>query len=101
MLNYEFLTWLEGYLDLCPDSAVNTKKLRIIRNHLNLVIAVEGELGPLNQEIYDLVSVAIEKDDESFSEETRIKIEKKVRQFLLVSFPDSHEDTNPPVATAL
>ena len=56
MRNYEFVVWLEGYLDLCPAGDLDAKKLRIIRNHLNLVREVEGQLGPLNAGIYDLIS---------------------------------------------
>ena len=62
MLNYEFICWLEGYLDLCPEDIINKKKLRIIRNHLNLVIAVEGSLGEINQVIMKEVSRLIENN---------------------------------------
>ena len=56
MKNYEFICWLEGYLDLCPDDEITPKKLRIIRNHLNLVVAVEGKLGEINQLIMSEVT---------------------------------------------
>ena len=67
MLNYEFVCWLEGYFDLCPEDRLDRKKLRILRNHLNLVKAVEGELGPLNTNIYDTISKYL--DDEKLTEE--------------------------------
>ena len=60
MKNYEFVVWLEGYLDLCESSELTLKKLHIIRNHLHLVKAVEGELGKFNQKIYDKIALAID-----------------------------------------
>lgn len=92
MQNYEFVTWLEGYFDLCSISNINNKKLQIIKNHLNLVIAVEGELGPLNQEIYDLISKAIKEGDEKITLNCIVQIEKKLRLFLEQAFPESHND---------
>ncbi len=56
MGNYEFIVWHEGYLDLCPDRQLDAKRLRILRNHLNLVRELEGQLGPVNSESYDLIS---------------------------------------------
>ncbi len=61
MKNFEFIIWAHGYLELCPTIPLDRKKLYILKNHLNLVKAVEGELGPLNQEIYVLISDHIDK----------------------------------------
>jgi len=92
MTNYEFVVWLEGYLDLCLDSVPDVRKLRIIRNHLNLVKAVEGSLGPLNTEIYELISEAISRDSAVSSSGVKEILDVKIRSFLKEAFPDSRED---------
>ena len=62
MKNYEFICWLEGYRDLCSDDRVTPKKLRILRNHLNLVRAVEGALGEINESIMQEISRLLDND---------------------------------------
>lgn len=90
MNNYDFVVWLEGYLDLCPTDAFDAKKTRIIRNHLNLVKTVEGELGPFNAEIYKVISTYL---DNNVIESEYITLHKKLKSnisnFLLEAFPES------------
>lgn len=86
MRNYEFVVWLEGYLDLCPDGDLNLKKLRIIRNHMNLVKEVEGQLGPLNTEIYRMISGSI--DSGAPPDGLQSALAAKISGFLAESFPN-------------
>ncbi len=55
MTNYEYACWVRGFLQLCPDVALNRKKLYILKNHLNLVFAVEKNLGEKNQLVLDKI----------------------------------------------
>ena len=55
MTNYEFACWVRGYLQLCPDVPLTTKRLYILKNHLNLVCAVSGSLGEKNQSVLDRI----------------------------------------------
>jgi hypothetical protein len=56
MTNFEFLVWLLGFIELCDEQTITRKMLFIIRNHANLVKAVEKEgLGPTNSRIYEMV----------------------------------------------
>jgi hypothetical protein len=83
MTNFEFLVWLLGFLELCDPQPLTRTMLYIIRNHGNLVKAVEKDgLGPLNTEIYDMVSDAL--DDESQRQSTRLfdALTEKVRAYL-------------------
>ncbi len=66
MKNPEFVVWLQGYIELCEDDEVDIKKLRIMRNHLNLVKAVEGELSEFNTQFFDLISSCL-YDAEKFN----------------------------------
>lgn len=53
MTNYEFATWVRGFLQLCPEIPLNRRKVQIIKNHLNLVASVEAELGEKNRLVYN------------------------------------------------
>lgn len=44
MTNDEFKCWINGYLELSTEEWINTKQLIIIKNHINLVKAVDGVL---------------------------------------------------------
>jgi cobyrinic acid a,c-diamide synthase len=94
MYNYEFVVWLEGYLDVCRDDTLTVKKLRIIRNHLNLVKAAEKEgLGPLNLEIYDMISQHIDaQSDERVLQEFKTELHNTLEVFFIESFPDGKKD---------
>ncbi len=48
MHNHEFAEWLFGYLSLSEASDFKPRQLWIIKNHLNLVQAVDGELDTNN-----------------------------------------------------
>ncbi len=61
MKNREVQWWLMGFLELC-DKPLDQKKLTIIKNHLNLVRAVEGELDELNTAIEDRIKEIKEND---------------------------------------
>lgn len=50
MTNNEFKIWLSGYFDLESSREVlSAKQLWIIHNHLQLVLAVSGELDEKNK----------------------------------------------------
>lgn len=63
MTNYEYATWVRGFLQLCGNMPLDGKKIQIFKNHLNLVAAVEGRLGEKNQLFYDKMT----QDPEDFS----------------------------------
>jgi len=44
MTNEEFNCWINGYLALATEEFITTKQLVIIKNHINLVLSVEGVL---------------------------------------------------------
>ena len=89
MKNYEFVVWLEGYIDLCDESELTAKKLIVIRNHLNLVKAVEGELGELNAGIYDIISSDINNNSSVEDlRKTHLAIAKKLSDFFHDNFPN-------------
>lgn len=44
MKHRDFAYWLQGYFELNPTGGIHSTEARIIRNHLNLVEKVEGEL---------------------------------------------------------
>jgi len=46
MTNEEFCAWINGYLTLSEEKALNSQKIDIIKNHANLVLAVENKLYP-------------------------------------------------------
>ncbi len=48
MLNCEFHHWLYGYFKLSDDCLLTSNQLWIIKNHLNLVFAVENYLDEDN-----------------------------------------------------
>jgi amino acid permease len=59
MTNREFLIWLLGYFQLCVGDNLDRKKLFIIKNHLNLVKAVDGAFNEVNAKIFDTVVEAL------------------------------------------
>jgi hypothetical protein len=87
MKNYEFVVWLEGYLEICPGGELDAKKLRVIRNYMNLVKEVDGQLGPLNKEIYDLISGPIEHEAPTAG--IQAALAAKITSFLTETFPES------------
>ncbi len=93
MKNYEFVVWLEGYMDVCEHDPLTVKKLHIIKNHLNLVKSIEGELGEFNTMIYSIVSDALKhslgEKQLSMLKET---LSDKLRQFLEDAFPQERID---------
>jgi hypothetical protein len=62
MTNREFIIWLLGYLQLCPNDPLTRKKLFIIKNHLNLVRAVEGQFSDINACIWKALVEHLEID---------------------------------------
>jgi hypothetical protein len=55
MYNSEFRQWLYGYYTLSGSKDLSSKQLWIIKNHLNLVCAVEGRLDITNQWLDDII----------------------------------------------
>lgn len=82
-------------MDVCKDDILTLKKLRMIRNHLNLVKAAEKEgLGSLNTQIYTLISRHIDMEsDEQRLRKLKAEISQMLKDFLTASFPDGHEDS--------
>jgi hypothetical protein len=88
MLNYEFVLWIEGYIDLCPNSDLSSKKLRVIRNHLNLVKAVEGQLGDFNNTIFQNISYHIaNQSNQQTLNNFRDHLSRELKNFLQEAFP--------------
>lgn len=83
MYNREFVRWMEGYFELMPEDALDRKKLFIIKNHLNLVMAVEGKLGELNAGIFKDITKAIDENYEAKKlKELRSNIQEKILCFV-------------------
>jgi hypothetical protein len=59
MTNAEFAAWVRGYVELCPQDTLTPGKLQIIRNHLNLVSAVDGQLDGRNEECFRRITAAL------------------------------------------
>lgn len=55
MLNSEFTHWLYGYCKLELNNKLTPKQLWIIKNHLNLVYAVEAYLDELNSWLENII----------------------------------------------
>ena len=62
MRNTEFAEWLYGYYALGGAKQLTPKQLWIIKNHLNLVFAVEQQLDADNQWLDDQI-VALANDN--------------------------------------
>ena len=83
MTNNEFRHWLNGFFLLSgEDTTLNVKQLYVIRNHLNLVQEVEGQLDHLNAAFLKRISEILEsseKDDPEImsllSQELRIHLQ--------------------------
>ena len=78
MNNREFVLWLWGFLEICYPQPITRKMLFIIRNHLNLVKAVDGKLGEFNQNIYDQISKALEATTPPQNEALFISLKESV-----------------------
>lgn len=63
MTNREFVLWLWGFLELCHPQVITCKMLFIIRNHMHLVLAVDGQFGEFNKIIYARISEALDSGD--------------------------------------
>lgn len=44
MTNEEFRAWINGFLTLSESTSLNKHQITIIKNHANLVLAIEKEL---------------------------------------------------------
>ena len=84
MTNYEFVKWMAGYFTLSDAETLSKKQFWVMNNHLNLVTAVEGVLGPFNQEIRAMIVHQIDQlehdDDYSPAEFTTALREKILTQ---------------------
>ena len=84
MTNYEFVKWMAGFFTLSDAEILTKKQLWVMNNHLNLVTAVDGELGPFNQEIRAMILHQIEQlaedDDYTEAEFTTVLREKILTQ---------------------
>jgi hypothetical protein len=56
MTNKEFTYWLQGFFMLEEDITLSQEQLLIIKNHLNLTKAVDGELTKTNLEIEEYLT---------------------------------------------
>ncbi|MDI1351431.1 MAG: hypothetical protein PSV35_01475 [bacterium] len=57
MTNNEFEAWISGYIELKGECALNERQIEIIRNHANLVVAVDGFLTVSNQTLVDNLQI--------------------------------------------
>lgn len=62
MLNTEFTEWMYGFCCLSNETSLSARQLWIIKNHLNLVFAVEGFLDKRNQWLDDVILSLVEGD---------------------------------------
>lgn len=62
MRNNDFTEWLYGYCALSNTQHLNAKQLWIIKNHLNLVQAVDGHLNDNNRWLDEQI-IALAKDN--------------------------------------
>jgi hypothetical protein len=52
MNNYEFREWLKGFFELSGEEAIlDSQRIQIIINHLNLAESVEGHLDEINHHL--------------------------------------------------
>jgi hypothetical protein len=67
MTNREFLYWLQGYFELDAGAAraFTDEQLRLIRNHLNLVKHVDGQLAPFPQKLESLLDSGAKLDEKT------------------------------------
>lgn len=65
MKNSECVVWIQGYLEIIPYQKIDRPKLRIIRNHLNLVQAVGGQLTPSNRSIKRMLDHVLAEEQEA------------------------------------
>ncbi len=83
MTNYEYACWVRGFLQLCPDIALDKRKVQILKNHLNLVTAVEGKLGEKNQLLYhEIIEVQSTPNEKRYAQ---------LKTFLLELYFDNTE----------
>lgn len=59
-----FIYWLQGYLELQHPSRIDTKQIRIIQDHLELVLKKETPTRQLHNQIISDVKDAIDWDKE-------------------------------------
>lgn len=63
MLNIEFRHWLYGYFKLSDHCELTAHQLWIIKNHLNLVFAVEQYLDEDNNWLDEAILSLVEHDN--------------------------------------
>jgi hypothetical protein len=44
MTNLEFRCWIKGFVELSEQTTIDAQQLEIIRNHANLVRAIDGQV---------------------------------------------------------
>lgn len=59
MSNDEFQAWVQGYMLLAQDKPLNEQQIFIIKNHANLVEAVDGPLTLDNQMLINHLNVGV------------------------------------------
>lgn len=64
MTNNEFIWWLKGYLQLEKNSHLTLDQVTIVKNHLDLVLEIDGHLIEINKFLYDIVEKAIQQGQE-------------------------------------
>jgi hypothetical protein len=90
MKNPEFVVWLQGYLELCEDDVIDRPKIRIIRNHLNLVKAVEGHLSELNETFYETTSLYLEDKERPIPENLDRELYARLLPLFRERFPEGY-----------
>ena len=92
MKNSEFIVWLQGYLELCPDDVIDRRKIRIIRNDLNLVKAVEGELSELNRRFFEVTSTYLGPEERPIPADLPQTLYGMLLPLFRERFPDGYLD---------
>lgn len=57
MTNEEFRAWINGYLTLSDETSFNDHQINIIKNHANLVIAVDKKLDSDNKSFMEKIGL--------------------------------------------
>lgn len=62
MTNEDFKYWINGYLALSTEDFISKNQLTVIKNHINLVKAVEKNLDESIQQLLTFINEGINQD---------------------------------------
>lgn len=85
MTNHEFKIWLTGYFDLEKSKTIlSPKQLWIIHNHLQLVVAVSGELDEKNKWLKTRLEGLHQSVSSPFLSAELVKVTQQIQKWLKV-----------------